>query len=245
MYPEEQQPKSYSDEEINDYRKTHNINPEVQHHKYAKLVLVLSFVLFASIVLGLSYFLTNSKDEKNDASVGPITQPLVQPETVESADITENWLLVKNLEYEIKIPDGWHAINQDKSVLLVSCDSQPDCYDTKPGNIATLEQTSGGRDGLQGFLFVVHPEGSSIDDYITGYALEKELEGGYSLYLREITEEPEDDFIGADMPVGTMEFIAIKQLDDGRVSYFSYSVTPSQTDPTNLVQEMINTLMIN
>jgi hypothetical protein len=246
VYPEDQQAKNYSDKEIDDYRKSHKDIIEPEHHKYAKLVLFITLVLLAGTVIGLSYFLTNNKNESNENET-----VITQQENLETEDnkqeqavaISQNWLEFKSTEYDIKIPDGWTTIHQDNGVLLMSCDSKPDCYDLVEGTLATVEETIGGRDGLQGFLFVINTEGT-IQDYTDGYTFVKEIVDGYSLYSREQTDLSEDNLVGESLPVGTEEFIAIKLLDDGKVPYFSYSVTPEQTNPAILVEEMITTLLI-
>lgn len=244
MYPEDQQARNYSDKEIDDYRKSHKNDIEPEHHKYAKLVLFITLVLLAATVIGLSYFLTNNKDE-DEVKVPIITQQENNDTQLkdETVAISQNWLLYKSAEYDIKIPDGWNRVHQDNGALLMSCDSKPDCYDLQEGTLATVEETVGGRDGLQGFLFVINPEGT-ISDYTAGYKFVKEIVEGYSLYMREQTDVSEENLVGESLPVGTEEYLALKILEDSRVSYFSYSVTPEQTNPAILVEEMITTLTI-
>jgi hypothetical protein len=247
VYPEDQQAKNYSDEEIDNYRKTHKLVIEPEHHKYAKLVLIVAFVLFITTVIGLSYFLTNNKNESEDKSVSTIAVDEIKEDESEEVvveAISKNWYQFESTEYDIKIPDGWNTVHQDNGVLLMSCDSKPDCYDLKAGTLATVEETVGGRDGLQGFLFVINPEGA-ISEYTSGYKFIKEVVDGYSLYTRELTDESDENLVGESLPTGTEEYIAIKILEDGRVSYFSYSVTPTQTNPEILVEEMITTLIVN
>jgi hypothetical protein len=217
-----------------------------QHHRHAKLVLVIASLLLVALIILISYFLTFESSDKSDTNISTKTQQQTTelPEIVKAEPLSKNWLEIDNNDYKIKIPDGWNVVNQDKSVILVSCDSTPQCYDLQEGTTATVEDTTGGRDGLQGLSYSLDKNLVDISEISSNYSLEKGLIDGYSLFVKDINTEQEEEIIPIEIPAGTKEYIAIKKIDGAGLSYFYYSVTPSQMDPTQLVEEMISTLEI-
>ena len=251
-----------------------NTNPEKDGiksngpNKHVQTLLLVIIILLIIIISAMAYLLLQSRDKvainsSNDSNIAQEdqTQPTKNTENTKeenkvtsnnkttdkkvSKDISEAWLNYTNSEFKIKLPDGWKFTSQDKTVLYTDCSlDDADCYKVTPGTRATVEEVSGGRGGVHGVLVTIQPVGYGISEITQGYDFVKKINGDFRLYQKIQTTDPGYQGPGDDLPKGTVEYIAVKGLSDGRTAYMGYTVTPVQSDPIDTINLMIDSFQV-
>jgi hypothetical protein len=232
--------------EVINHEHDNNNSPEPVHHKNAKPILILVFVVLLAIIGVLSLLLTekeSSRQESADISQElPVAEEATDEEInpVEEPTLSKGWLEVDTKDFTIKVPDGWEFTLQDNEVLISDC-SDAECYMLEEGTPAVITEVTGGRDGLVGVLVTLQSPGTSIEDMTNGYTQLEKLDNSFTRYKSVKDTEPSFDAIGDGLPLGTVEYILVRGEQDGSISYVYYSVLPEQSDPSALIDEMVST----